>query len=261
MKTNSSIPAILLRQLRFALILGILCTIVLSQRSAAQLFVTAGAKAWYANWNIQIDKSEGVDQSDYSAALLTGPYLSIRYDKFIITGSYQKSVVTFDATAHNPGLFFIGFNANRTLNREDINVFLNYVVAPEVSFFFNYKQLTYSLYDAITYINTNKETSKVKFAGTGLGLGMQITVPFSGGSPLYSFMSTGAISNTLKQTEGVPEGETPSSATELMYFLDAGLGYRFLPTNFGGALGIRVENGKTTKTIIGPTANFFYTFR
>ena len=65
----------------------------------------------------------------------------------------------------------------------------------------------------------------------------------------------------LKQTEGLDEGETAETMIELLYFLDGGLGYRFLPTNFGAALGIRVENASDTKTIIGPVANFFYTFR
>ncbi len=253
----------------FVIFYSILFLIFTPWYGYTQVRVTAGAKGWYASWNLPIEKLPGTDQSDFSSAILTGPYLSFRISQFAATFSYSTSVKTFDATASNPGIYFYGFNGNRKLNREDINVFVNYSLIPEISVFANLKLLTYKVEDALTYINNSQRQDHTKISGTGIGLGIQVATSFGGGSPLYTFFSTGIVSNsfqvkeyTIKINEQIiPDVSYDSPpGSELLYFFDGGLGYRFLPSNLGAALGLRVENGKDTKTIIGPTANLFYTF-
>lgn len=232
----------------------LLCLILPHSFLFSQVRFTVGAKAWLATWNIPIQSLPGTEQSDYSNAILLGPYLSFRAGKFAATASYSKSAKTFEATAKNAGVYYVGFNGNRVLTREDINVFVNYSVMPEISLFLNLKLLKYNMKDALTYINTANGKFEQKFNGTGFGGGVQITVPFTGNSPLYSFISTGAVLNSFKSDQSSETG------SELLYFFDGGVGYRFLPTMVGAALGLRVENGKDTRTIIGPTTNIFYTF-
>lgn len=237
-------------------------------QSQAQFRVTAGVKGWYATWNIPIDAEQGVEQSSYSPAFMAGPYLSIRIRDFSVTGTYSTSVAHFETTAKNPGVYVLGFNGTRIVSRQDINLFLNYSISPEVTLFFNYKRLDYTMNEALAYITGLQARTKQKFEGTGYGLGLQITVPFSGGSPLYSFMSMGAVANSFVSkdaiitfvgygTQTIPQEDEGS---EVLFFLDAGLGMRFLPSAFGGSLGIRVENAQDTKTIFGPVVNLFYTF-
>ena len=199
------------------------------------------------------EKLAGADQSDYSSAILAGPFLGVRTGKWSFTASYARTVTTFDATTRSPGYLTIGYNANRKLSREDINVFASYALIPELSLFSNLKILNYKLRDAVTYINRENADFETSVSGIGLGLGVQIAAPFSDGSPLYTFTSIGAVLNAFKAK---PTNETGS---ELVYFLDGGLGFRFLPTMLTATLGIRVENGKDSKTIIGPTGNLFFT--
>ena len=232
----------------------ILCTILLPS-SPAQTRVSFGAKVWYATWNLDISLvPTGTISSDYSAAVLAGPYISVRSGKISGTLSYSTTSKTFDADLKNDGKYYVGFNMNRVLSRDDINAFLNYSVMPEISLFLNVKYLKYKILDAYTYINKSEFRFTQSVDVIGVGGGVQISVPFTGGSPFYSFLSTGAVANSFKDPTS---GET---GTELLYFVDSGLGYRFLPSNFGIAVGLRVENGKDTKAIVGPTGNIYYTF-
>jgi len=236
----------------------------------AQVRMTGGVKGWYATWNIPITQDLGVSLTDYSASFMAGPYLSIRAGAFAITGQYSNSITTFDMTTKSNGLFITAYDGNRKLSRQDVNLFVNYSIAPEVSVFANLKLLSYRQREAITSIYEVNITSDQKYSGTGFGAGLQVTIPFSGASPMYSFISSGAVLNNFTTEpavftrNGAPlsleTGTTSETESELLYFLDAGLGYRFLPSNLGGALGIRVENGKDTKTAIGPTMNLYYTF-
>ena len=247
--------------------------IVFTVQSQGQVRVTAGVKGWYATWNIPIATDLGAEQSSYSPALLFGPYISFRFQQLSLTAMYSGSVAHFEAEAKNPGVYVLGYNGNRIVSRKDINFFANYSVTPELTFFANLKLLTYTSNDALTYIVSFKSRVNQKFDGTGFGLGAQITVPFSGGSPFYTFMSTGLVSNSYKSDNSnttyldmmnmVLEEHVEAenfSESEMLYFLDAGIGMRFLPSSLGGAIGIRVENASYTKTIIGPTINLFYTF-
>jgi hypothetical protein len=82
-------------------------------------------------------------------------------------------------------------------------------------------------------------------------------------------MSAGLLANKLepedltwtftyggRQQQEITDGG--GTVSEIVYFLDAGLGYRVPSTDLGFSVGLRVENGKTTKTILGPTASVFY---
>ena len=149
-----------------------------------------------------------------------------------------------------------------------MNIFLNYSIASEVSIFANLKLLSYSNREALATITADHFLYRRDYSGTAYGLGAQFTLPFGGESPLYTFMSIGAFSNSSKRTSytlainggsPVDVDEAPDSGSELLYFLDAGLGLRIPDTRLGGAIGLRVENGSTTKTAIGPTLNLFYT--
>src|SRR5512143_73816 len=93
--------------------------------SPAQVHVFAGLKSWYATWDVQIQADPGTIQSEYSPAFMAGPYVSLRLEKFTLTGSYSSTMKHFGAETRNAGLYAIGFNANRVLTREDINFFLN----------------------------------------------------------------------------------------------------------------------------------------
>lgn len=245
------------KQLFFSLVF-ILSLYSLTPETSAQVRATIGAKAWYATWSLPIQKLEGTEQSEFSSAFMAGPYFSVRVQMFSASVTYSKTLKTFDATSKNPGFIEYGFSGNRAVSREDINVFLSYNVAPEVAIFGNLKLLKYDVKDAMTFMTGANARYQISLKGTGFGLGAQITVPFSGGSPLYSYINTGAVLNSFKSTETGVTSE--DSGSELVYFLDGGLGMRFLPSMFGAAIGLRVESGKDTKTIIGPTMNMFYTF-
>jgi hypothetical protein len=203
---------------------------------------------------VQVQADPGTIQSDYSPAFMAGPYVSLRVEKFTLTGSYSATMKHFDATTRNPGLYAIGFNANRVLTREDINIFVNYNIIPEISLFVNAKFLKYRAKDAYTDIGRNNFTDEQNVSSTGYGFGTQITTPFSGSIPLYSYLSIGAVWNNYTNKERSYTG------TERVYIVDGGLGYRFLPTNIGATLGLRVEDAKEDKTIIGPTASVFVWF-
>jgi hypothetical protein len=255
-----------MKHFRIASLLAL--ALLASVPAIAQLRVTAGAKAWYAAWNIPIPYEQGVEQSAFDPAFMLGPYLSLRYGHVSLTGMYSTSLLHFEATAKNPGSWVMGFNGVRRVSRQDINLFLNYAISNEFTAFLNYKRLDYTFNDAMTYITGMQARSTQKFAGTGFGAGVQVTVPFGGGSPLYSFMSLGAVANSYKSDEATVTivGYQPVTqkvdykGDELLYFVDAGVGMRFMQTPFGGALGIRVENAKDTRAIFGPTMNLFYTF-
>lgn len=238
------------------------------QRAGAQFRATIGAKAWYTTWSLPL-VTPGVESSNLTPALLAGPYLSLRYGKVAATVVYSTAVVTYTGSEHSDGMFFdYAFDGNVHLDRQDVNVFLNYSVTAEISLFANVKLLQYSLREARTTIYGNRIFYDQKFSGTGFGLGAQFTTAFGSGSPLYSFMSTGVFTNTIKAGEvtatfnGIPVAvdQGSDSNTELLYFLDAGLGMRIPETKLGVTFGLRVENGVDTKTAIGPTANVFYTF-
>jgi hypothetical protein len=236
--------------------------------SFAQVRFTAGVKSWYATWNIPIPAEPGVEQASYGPAFMMGPYANLRYRQFSITAMYSTSLAHFTTDARNPGVFILGFNGNRVVSRSDINVFLNYSISPEVTLFANVKRLDYTQNEAISYITGLRGRTNQKFNGTGYGLGAQVTVPFTGNSPLYSFVSVGAVANSYESKEatvtfeGLGTYTVPQEFTgdEILYFIDAGVGMRFTPGGFGAALGIRAENAKDTRAIFGPTFNLFYTF-
>ncbi|MBL0176587.1 MAG: hypothetical protein IPP94_15205 [Ignavibacteria bacterium] len=238
-------------------------------RADAQFRATIGTKAWYTTWNIPLRQSQGIELSNLTPALLAGPYLNLRFGKVAATVMYSTALVTYHGTERSDGMFYdFAFDGKIHVDRQDINVFLNYTVTPEVTVFANVKLLSYTMREAVATIYEHQLLFTQDFNGTGFGLGAQFTVPFSGSSPLYSFMSTGAFTNTVKQENmtleldkvPVPLEQEADSNTELLYFLDAGLGMRFPDTKLGVAIGLRVENGVDTKTAIGPTANIFYTF-
>jgi hypothetical protein len=246
----------------------IIVLVGVTQYAGAQWRVTGGVKTWYAAWELKIDRNPGVEQSYYSPALMFGPYVTVRYETFSVTGYYTSSVSGFEASAKNPGYYSIGFNGNRIVNRQDINILAQLALTQELSVFGSVKLLKYSLLDAITYINGWTGRLEQNFNGTGIGAGVHIGVPFSGKSPYYSFISTGTVYNSYKLEDplfrlsnGTQTAEERTkggdAGSEFVYFLDAGIGAR-LGAGFGGTLGIRVENGQTTKTIIGPTFNLFY---
>jgi hypothetical protein len=252
-----------------AALLGILLLGFPVQRAGAQFRATIGTKAWYTTWNIPLRQSQGIELSNLTPALLAGPYLNLRYGKVAATFMYSTALVTYHGTERSDGMFYdYAFDGNIHVDRQDINVYLNYTVTPEITLFANVKLLTYTMREAVTTIYEHQLLFTQDFNGTGFGLGAQFTVPFSGSSPLYSFMSTGAFTNTVKQEKmtlvldktPVPLEQKTDSNTELLYFLDAGLGLRIPDTKLGVAIGLRVENGVDTKTAIGPTANVFYTF-
>ena len=81
----------------------ILCAILLPN-SPAQTRVSFGAKVWYATWNLDISLvPTGTISSDYSAAVLAGPYISVRSGKISGTLSYSTTSKTFDADLKNDG--------------------------------------------------------------------------------------------------------------------------------------------------------------
>lgn len=248
-----------------------LLVVAFASETPAQVRVTIGAKAWLSSWNITFPQQSGVTITDFSEAILVGPFLSIRSGSWTTTLFYSTTGKPYDGKETSPGFHFISYDANRSLSRQDINAFVAYNLSPEINIFANLKYLSYRIKTAATSIYETQITVDQEAAGLGFGLGAQITVPFSGGSPLYSFISSGALFNTSKTeaaaikvngiaippTEGFQGGD---SAAELFYFLDAGIGLRIPPTNLGMSFGIRVENGPETKTTIGPTANIFYSF-
>ncbi len=220
----------------------------------AQVHVFAGLKSWYASWDVQIQADPGTIQSDYSPAFMAGPYVSLRLENFTLTGSYSATMKHFDAETRNAGLYAIGFNANRVLTREDINVFLNYNILPEISLFLNAKFLKYRAKDAFTDIGRNNFTDEQNVSSTGYGFGAQITTPFGGSIPFYSYISISTVWNNYTNKE------RNYSGTERVSIVDGGLGYRILSANIGATLGLRVEDAKEDKTIIGPTASVFAWF-
>lgn len=255
-------------QRSFALLLLILAAAA-APRLDAQLRVTGGVKGWAPTWNLTYDLAEGVTQSDYSAAIVLGPYLSIRYKNVSVTGYYTASLRHFEATAENPGRSSFGFNGNRAVSRQDINLLLNYHITSEFALFGTVKLLRYETNDALSYINGMFVRMHQTFASTGFGGGVHIGMPFSGNSPFYSFLSAGVLANNLKPedvqwkyTYGALQWQESTdgggTVSELVYFLDAGLGYRVPATDLGFSAGLRVENGRSTKTILGPTASVFY---
>jgi hypothetical protein len=242
-----------------------------SPASQAQFRLTAGVKAWYTTWNIPVQQTPGIAMTDMSPALLAGPYLNFRFGKVSATFMYSTSLVTYEMTEKSDGTqSVLAYEGHMHLDRQDINVFLNYSIAPEVTLFANLKLLSYSNREALATILDRHYLYRKDYRGTGFGLGAQFTVPFSGESPLYTFLSAGAYANDSKRTSftlSIDEGaamdvtDMPSEdGSELLYFLDAGLGMRIPASHVGAAIGLRVENGSVTKTAIGPTANLFYTF-
>ncbi len=225
-----------------------------SFKSQAQVRVTVGAKTWYTTWNIPIEHVEGEFQSNFSWAVLVGPYINIRFGKFGTTLSYSNTVKAFYSTSRNPGYIYYGLNQNWDVSREDINLFFNYTIISELTMFANMKLMKYHSYSKGTYIDSSQWKFEEHFTVTGFGGGVQIAVPFSGDSPFYTFSSIGVVYNSSKSN--MRSGET----TELLFILDSGVGYRIMPTSFGVTFGIRVEGGAQTDVIIGPVANIFYTF-
>ena len=254
-----------------SIVLMALVAATASPLAHAQFRLTAGVKAWYTTWNIPVQQTPGIAMTDMTSALLAGPYLNFRLGKVAATVMYSTSLVKYQMTETSDGTqSVIASEGNLQLDRQDINVFFNYSISPEVSLFANLKLLSYSNREALATITEQRFLYRRDYSGTGLGLGAQFTVPFSGESPLYSFLSAGAYSNSSKRTsftlsinEGAATdviGEADETGSELLYFLDAGLGMRIPASRLGATIGLRVENGSVTKTAIGPTANLFYTF-
>jgi hypothetical protein len=235
----------------------------------AQWTVTAGVKGWAPTWDLTINRDLGVEQSDYSSAVLLGPSLTVRYGRVSLAGSYAQTLRHFEATAGNAGLYSSGFNGTRWTSRRDVNILLNFPVPPEFAVFGTVKLLHYEVHDALTYINGMFGRMGQTYSGTGIGGGVNVGIPFSGRNPFYAFMSSGVLSNNLtsddqewilvyngqESRQKVPVGETLS---ELVYFLDAGLGLRVPATNLGVSTGVRVETATNTKTIVGPTLSVYY---
>jgi hypothetical protein len=263
---------------RVRLLLSVLF-IGLALPASAQWRVTAGVKAWAPTWNLTIARESGVEQSDYSPALMTGPYVMLRYSDVSLTGYYTASLRHFEATAVNPGSYTMGFAGTRLVSRQDVNLLLQYAVTPEFSLFGTAKFLTYELHDALSYINGMQGKFRQTFRGTGFGGGVNIGMPFSGRSRFYAFLSAGALANAYRSDDavatliyggqsvevpvangGAGNGAGSDTGSELLYFLDAGVGYLIPGSNAGISAGLRVENGKSTKTILGPTLSLFYSF-
>lgn len=229
----------------------LLLTICVAGPASAQTRLYAGAKSWYANWDLKIDRIEGATQTDYSAAFMTGPYLTLRIGKVATTVSYSTSLLHFTAETRNPGLNQVGFNMNRELKRDDINVILQYYLSSDVAVFANAKFLTYLMRDATVFINQERVRLDEKFTSSGFGGGIQTSVQFRDDRSFYSYLSVGAVYNSFN----VVIVDTKKS--ELMYFLDTGVGYLVPETRLGLVLGLRGEHGGETKTIIGPVLGLF----
>ena len=219
--------------------------------AAAPTRLYAGGKSWYAAWGLTIDGIEGATQTDYSAAFMTGPYLTLRIGKVATTVSYSTSLLHFAAETRNPGFNQVGFNMNRELKRDDINVILQYYLSSDVAVFANAKFLTYLMRDATVFINQERVRLDEKFTSSGFGGGLQTSVQFRDDRSFYSYLSVGAVYNTFNVVI------VDTKKAELMYFLDTGVGYLVPDTHLGIVLGLRGEHGGETKTIIGPVLGLF----
>jgi len=231
---------------------ALLCALSLinTDRAVSQTRLYGGVKGWYATWDLRIDRLEGVEQTDYSAALMAGPYVTLRLGDFTLSGSLSATVKHFEAQSRNPGFYYVGFNGNRILQRTDINFVAAYSISPEVGLFGTVKVLRYELKDATTYINGTTEREETVITATGFGGGAQVTVPFRDRSPFYAFTSIGAVANTFSAEED----------DELLYFLESGMGLLVPGSGLALTLGIRGENGSNLKTTIGPMMTVFYRF-
>ena len=227
--------------------------LIVSPGLRSQTRVTVGMKSWYAKWNIPFEQVEGGGQSEYSFAFLAGPFLQLRIGNLSGTLMFMRTTIPYQATMNNPGLFDYGYNANVNTTRQDFNLYLNYSVIPELTIFLNGKMMLYKTMMRWRWIDGNKGSSDELLTVAGIGSGVQISIPFSGGSNFYSFISTGGLYNVKISDKNVP------TLTELLYFLDSGIGYRFAPSAFGVSFGIRAEAGYYTDVIMGPAANLFYT--
>jgi hypothetical protein len=232
----------------------VLLTLCSTFPAAAQARFTVGGKAWYAKWPIAVYGGEGGAATDLSFALLAGPYANIRFDRFGGTVMYMRTTLPFSASFRNPGFLDYGNNMNMNVVREDFNLFLNYAVTPDLGLFVNGKLMRYRTMTRWRFIDTRTAEYNEQLTVTGLGGGVQVTLPFSGQSKFYAFISTGAVYNVETSDRDTP------TRTELLYFLDSGFGYRFVPSMFGVTFGIRAEAGYETNVIMGPVLNAFYTF-
>ncbi|MDH7516408.1 MAG: hypothetical protein QHI48_11115 [Bacteroidota bacterium] len=213
-----------------------------------------GVKGWYASWDLHIDRLEGVEQTDYSAAFLAGPYATLRLGRFMLSTSFVTTAKHFQAEARNPGIYHVGFNANRLLLRTDVNVQTAWNLSPEFSLFAAVKYLRYVLRDATVFINGTQVRTEDVFTGTGLGGGALVSVPLPDRSPWYVFLSVGAVYNSFNVVIVADKDK------ELLYFLESGMGFLVPGSNLAFTVGIRGEHGEGTKSIIGPMAAVFYRF-